>query len=107
MLQVVVAVNVALYVSFAVLVILYFLLPAKHSVTCASPPSAVSALSAAAVVAYVYKALLALISLATAGGVLYYGIGISKRLSNTGALDRGQSRARIRKVNPFLVKYVR
>jgi len=65
-------VNVILYVFFIVIVLLYFLLPSQKSVTCASTDAERNEISPASVVAYVYKALLAALSLVLAIAVLYF-----------------------------------
>lgn len=94
-----------LYVFFIVIVILFFLLPSTEEVYCSSTASEAKS---ADIVAYVYKALLALISFAVAAAVLYYGFAITRTLKRSKVVGHSkEKRARIWKVpySPLMPTY--
>lgn len=92
--QLVIPVNLLVYIIFIVVVALYFSLPAKRQITCASTDEERNATSPADIVAYIYK---------VSSGVSSYLIGFFY-LSLVGShgcfeLDRGHLGALLRHCN--------
>jgi hypothetical protein len=94
----IIPVNVVLYVFFIIIVILYFTLPSKKTVSCLSSLRELQEVSPASIVAYIYKAILAIISLMLGIAVLYYGFAITRNLRKSKAIGQRQTQDRIKKM---------